>query len=162
MIDIPLALLPFTRKAFPCDVLALKDNLRPDDTRDIMSICGHSPEDALWLGLKRSSPCVTFFMPGNPDTPVGMGGVVLPGIVWALFHKDFLRTKREREVFLKACPMVLEWFIHKSSVGFIHNMTLCGNKRIRRWLKWLGAKEIYSTGAQIIHFYFMKEDSQHV
>ena len=162
MHHIPLSLLPFTRKAFPGDVTALKDHLRQDDARDVLSICGHTPEEALRLGLERSSPCVTFFMPGSPEKPVGMGGVVLPGIAWVLFHRDFLKTKQEREVFLKACPLVLDWFLALSATGFIHNMTMRENKRIRRWLRWLGAKEIYSEGASLIHFYFTKEDSQHV
>lgn len=159
---IPFPLLPFTRKAFPNDVTLLKDNLRQDDVRDVLTICGHTPEEALSLGLKRSSPCVTFFMPGSPEKPIGMGGIVLPGIAWALFHRDFLKTKQEREVFLKACPLVLTWFLRLSATGFIHNITMRSNTRIRRWLRWLGAKEIYQGGNELIHFYFTKEDNQHV
>lgn len=62
MHHIPLSLLPFTRKAFPGDVTALKDHLRQDDARDVLSICGHTLQ-ALRLGW-RGLP-VTFFMPGK-------------------------------------------------------------------------------------------------
>lgn len=161
---IPLPLLPFTRKAFPCDIQALKDNLRGDDMQDAARLCGHTAEEALRLGLWRSSPCVAFFMPGKPGRPIGMGGLVPPGIAWVLFHKDFLKSKEERKVFLKACPLVRDWFLRLSRGGFIHNVTLRENTRIRRWLRWLGARELPDTGKGPIHFYFTsnKEDSRHV
>ena len=161
---IPPELLPFTRKAFPCDIQTLKDNLRQDDMNDVRRLCGRDPEEALRRGCLRSSPCVTFFMPGKPEQPVGMGGVVPPGIAWVLFHKDFLKTKEERNVFLKACPLVRNWFLSQSVGGFMHNVTLRENKRIRRWLRWLGAQELPDTGRGPIHFYFTKnkEDNRHV
>ncbi|WP_298996898.1 hypothetical protein [uncultured Desulfovibrio sp.] len=152
-----MALLPFTRKAFQSDITALKDNLRQDDCKDIRQLYGRTPEEALKLSLRLSSTCVTFFMPGKPEHPVGMGGVVYPGIAWVLFHRDFLKTKEEREVFLHACPLVLDWFLSLSSGGFIHNVTRRENKRIRRWLRWLGAQELPDTGDGPIYFYFTKE-----
>ncbi|MCD7983727.1 MAG: hypothetical protein LUG19_05660 [Desulfovibrio sp.] len=164
MQTIPMALLPFTRKAFPCDIRALKDKLRQDDMNDVRRLCGHTPEEALRLGWLRSSPCVAFFIPGKPEHVIGMGGLVPPGIAWALFHKDFLKHKEEREAFLKACPLVRDWFLSLSVGGFMHNVTLRENKRIRRWLKWLGALELPDTGRGPIHFYFTKkkEDNHHV
>lgn len=161
---IPAALLPFTRRAFSFDIATLKDNLRPDDMRDVMELCGHTPEQALWFGLRSSGLCVTFFMPGRPEQAVGMGGLVLPGIAWALFHKDFLKTKEERKVFLKACPLVRDWFLSQSTGGFIHNVTLARNRKIRRWLNWLGAKEVSGMGTEsFVHFYITtKEDNHHV
>lgn len=155
-------LLPFTRKAFQSDIEKLKDNLRLDDCNDIFKLYGRTPEEALRLSLRLSSTCVSFFMPGKPEHPVGMGGVVSPCTAWALFHRDFLKTKEEREVFLHACPLVLNWFLSLSSGGFLHNVTHRENKRIRRWLRWLGARELPDAGDGPIYFYFTKEDNQHV
>ena len=162
MQEIPMNLLPFTRKAFPSDIAALKDNLRQDDCTDIRKLYGRTPENALHLSMRLSSPCITFFMPGKPERPVGMGGVVYPGIAWALFHRTFLETKEERKVFLNACPLVLDWFLSLSSGGFIHNVTHRENKRIRRWLRWLGAIELPDSGTGPIYFYFTKEGNHHV
>ena len=55
------------------------------------------------------------------------------------------------------CPLGRFWLLDQSSGGFMHNMTLKRNRRLRHWLRWLGAEELPSAeGSDIINFYFQR------
>lgn len=158
---IPPEMLGFTRLSCAADIRALKDNLREDDLRDIQYIAGHDPETALLEGFLRSRHCVTFFRPGDPTDVIGMGGLVFPSIVWLLFHKGYFTRQSDRAFFLSVCPIVRDWLLDQAAGGFMHNMTLKRNRRLRRWLRWLGAVELPMEG-DVVPFYFQKQRQQEV
>lgn len=147
----------FARVSCPYDIHLLKDTLREEDLRDLEHISGHTPEEALRFGFEHSLLCVTFFRPGDPLDVIGMGGLVPPAVVWLLFNKDFFARQSDRALFLEMCPLVRDWLLDQSSGGFMHNMTLKRNRRLRHWLRWLGAEELPSAeGSDIINFYFQR------
>ena len=150
---IPTALLPFTRRAFPSDVEKLAQRgLHPDDAADIAAFCPDvGIRQALQDSYDASVLCVTFFIPGQPDILVGMGGITAPTRAWCLFAKDFPQNREIAKIFLRACPIVRNWWL-KLTNGFLWNLTRPENRRVRRWLKWLGAVEL-DTPAWPIIFY---------
>lgn len=156
---IPPEMLAFTRMSCQADIHALKDSLREDDLRDIRHIAGHDPETALLEGFMYSRFCLTFYRPGDPTDVIGMGGLVFPSIVWLLFHKDFFTRQSDREFFLCMCPRVRDWLLDQAAGGFMHNMTLKRNRRLRRWLRWLGAVELPTSG-DVVPFYFQKREQE--
>lgn len=155
--EIPAAMRHFTRVSCLHDIHLLKDSLREDDLRDIRCISGHSPEEALLFGFRHSLKCITFFRPGDPFDVVGMGGLVPPSVVWLLFSRTLFDRQSDRALFLAMCPRVRDWLLDQAAGGFMHNMTLGCNRRLRRWLRWLGAEELPpAPGSPVINFYFQR------
>lgn len=157
---LPPHLLDFVRISCPADVVALAPHLLPDDREDLRRLGGgQTPREALTHGLRHSAPCVTFFLPGRPTAVMGMGGIIRPAIVWLLFHEDLLGSPEGRRLFLARCPAVRDWLLSLTPTGFMCNRTHATSRRVRRWLKWLGARELPPTPEGIVHFYFQKEAS---
>lgn len=160
MLPMPMEMLRFTRKSFQMDVDYLKNNMWGDDIADLKALSGHTPEQALQFGLDNSDPCITFFWPGEPERVLGMGGIVRPYVVWLLFSKQFFQSKEERKYFLQSCPLVKQWLLDNSPHGFLFNQTRPQSRRIRHWLKFIGAKELnpQEKVAPILFYIRNKED----
>lgn len=153
---IPQHLRDIVRVSCPADITALAPHLMEDDREDMRELSGLSPEDALRHGLRASSPCVTFFPPGEPTVVMGMGGIVAPCLVWLLFHEDLFANATTRRIFLARCPEVRDWLLSLAPTGFLYNRTRAGSRRIRRWLRWLGACELPPTPDSVVSFYFQQ------
>lgn len=145
-IPIPKTLRSFMRVTRPeQDVPLLGNSMRKDDIRDLDAIRQALPDprwtpaEMLARSVKNSFIAVTFFRPGSPQDIVGMGGVTPYGVVWTLFHKDFLRTQEDKAIFIKACPLVRDYFLAVNDAAPMGNVTLRSNRNIVRWLRWLGA-----------------------
>lgn len=151
---IPPHLRDFVRISCPADIPALAPHLLADDRADMRELSGLSPEEALRHGLRASSPCVTFFLPGDPTAVMGMGGIVAPCLVWLLFHEALFADAGRKRLFLARCPAVRDWLLSLAPTGFLHNRTRERSRRIRRWLGWLGARELPPTPSGVVHFYF--------
>lgn len=160
MLPMPMEMLRFTRKSLQMDVDFLKDNMWEDDIEDIRALSGHTPEQALQFGLDNSDPCISFFWPGEPKQVFGMGGIVQPYVVWLLFSKTFLSTKEGRKFFLKRCPMVKQWLLDNSTHGLLFNRTRPQSRRIRHWLRYIGAREFnpQETVKPILFYISNRED----
>jgi len=84
------------RKTEPNDILELANTMRVEDQREVQSMAGLSPLEALSLGYMQSTDCITGV--GKQGTVSLVAGVVSTGsygAVWMLSAPDIKTNARE-------------------------------------------------------------------
>lgn len=121
------------------DVRSVAQRLRGEDRRELEEIGGRPASELLTLGLLSGDPCVTLWSPDELRIAIltvirtgsSAGAIALSGTAdIERFSKAFLRGSRE-------CLEVL----HRD-YDLLFNVCDARNVVHRRWLKWLGFREI--------------------
>lgn len=143
MIEIPEGLRKVCRFATPKDVIAIGTNMREDDAKDIKSLAFYewqTPEFATLVSWQASYVSVVWHRIGEPDNPVGIGGLLYNGVIWSLFRKGFPKNMKDKKDFLKTSYMSIAWFRTLLPDKKLYNVTSSWNKHTIHWMKACGAK----------------------
>lgn len=156
----------YVRPSVAEDVQFIADHMRDEDVEEAYA-CGHSPHDALSLGLHASSPCYT--LTDFSQTPIAMVGVSPSpypdaGLIWMLGTKGIEEVKI---TFLKYSKPALRLLYKESGCQFFHNISYASNTVHHQWLKWLGFSflrkvELPTNGAQFYEFARIKSENDYV
>lgn len=121
------------------DVEYLSKNLRVEDVEEVEAI-GQTPFDALALGYRHSTICLTLVDP-KTGLPAGMVGVAPSpqisdmGIIWLLGTPAI---EQNTTAFLRGSKKVMQDIFKQVPYKAYYNYTHANNLVHHRWLKWLG------------------------
>lgn len=137
------------------DAEYVAEHIRPDNKTEIIASIGDNALDDILRGIKLSIDVGCYKVNGKPVCIFGvLKKSVLDdgGLIWLYFTDDIdkhkLHIAKETK---KGLAVILEKY------GKVYNWCNVGNKRIMRWIEWLGAdiKGPYPYGVWgIPHYYF--------
>jgi hypothetical protein len=112
------------------------DTMRQADVDEVAASHGHTPLQALQVGVDVSDFIVAVVIDGDPVAIMGLSKcnpITGTGVPWLLSSENELKYKRE---FLLQSPKVIEQMLNicPNLFNFVH----AENKTSVRWLKWLG------------------------
>lgn len=147
------------RSSIKSDIQALKNNLKPDDIREIWSSHNHTPEEALRASIERS----VFSATVENGKPIAVFGIYAENLtdykanIWLLSTEDLgkigRRFLRNSKYFIN---MMLEYY------PYLENYVDARNIESIQWLKFCGAeiseaKPYGVEGLPFHHFCFRRE-----
>lgn len=127
----------YVRPTVAADVAFIADRMRAEDIEEVKA-CGHTPHDALSLGLELSHPCYTLMdFEGTPIAMVGVSPSPLPysGLIWMLGTPGIEQC---RITFLKYSRQALDLIYKECDLDLLYNYSYAENTVHHQWLRWLG------------------------
>lgn len=124
----------YVRAADISDVIAMKDNLRESDIREVEASHGFTPEQALRQAFEVSEFRATIVSKGVPVVLFGVMPDGTNGSVWMLATKDL---KKIRLAFLKISRLMIAHMLEL--YPYLYNYADVRNEESIEWLKWCGA-----------------------
>lgn len=146
----------YVRPSVAADVAFIADRMRVEDIEEVEA-CGHTPHDALSLGLELSHPCLTLMdFKGDPIAMVGVSPSEFEnsGLIWMLGTPGIEEC---RITFLKYSRSALNLVYEESGCDLLYNYSYAENTVHHEWLRWLGFSflrkvELPPTGEQFYEF----------
>ena len=140
----------------------IAQNMREADRVEVMASHGHTPLEALTLGVSKSDQVVTVLSP--EDTPLVIIGVVSQsllsdvGTIWLLGCDEALRHRRK---FISEVPRVLSILFERYTM--LENYVHVDNQISVRWLNRIGFKMdepilFKNSGEYFMRFYMKRCD----
>jgi hypothetical protein len=144
------------------DIEVLKTNLRKEDIAEVWASHHHTPEEALRLSYKMSTPCLTIEKNG---IAIVMFGIVPETLlsdranIWLLSTEGILKVRKS---FVKHCRGFIESMLLQYRI--LENHIDARNKLSIHWLKWCGAiiEEARLMGPDNIpfHYFYFRRNNQ--
>ncbi len=121
------------------DILSVARRMREQDIQEVYASCGVSPLVAISESILQSDICFTALFDGNPEVIFGLAQhpIYDAAVVW-LLGTDAVRNNAR--AFLEASYVIVDdW---STIYPILFNAVDARNTVSRRWLKWLGFKEL--------------------
>lgn len=141
------------------DIAYLKNYLRASDIEEIFASNHHTPEEALTVGFRESTICLTVLNCGIPSAMFGVNAKTLfseSGIIWLLATDDLAKIKIR---FLRHCQPFIRLLL--KYYPFLWNYCDARNAEALAWLRFCGATitpaEPYGIEQKDFHFFYFKK-----